>query len=153
MRRPYAVLAGCVLFLAGCTVGPKYAKPVVPAAPAFSEQPPQSFTESEGWKQAQPADTTLRADWWQLFGIAELNGLEEQIDPTNQTLKAAEARFREARAMIQLNRSNLYPTISTAPSITSNRISTNAPTGTVRGDFGQYALPIVVNYELDAWGR
>ncbi len=125
----------------------------MPAAPAFSEQPPQSFTESAGWKQAQPADTTLRADWWQLFGDSELNVLEEQINPSNQTLKAAEARFRQARALIQLNRSNLYPTISTAPSITANRVSANNPLGTRPGNFGEYTLPIDVNYELDAWGR
>jgi NodT family efflux transporter outer membrane factor (OMF) lipoprotein len=153
MTRPYTLLAGCALFLAGCTVGPKYARPVVPAAPAFSEQPPQSFTESQGWKQAQPADTTLRADWWQLFGNPELNGLEEEINLSNQTLKAAEARFREARTLIQLNRAGLYPTISTAPSITTNRTSSNAPLGTHAGDFGQYTLPVDVNYELDAWGR
>ncbi len=134
-------------------VGPKYSKPPVPVAPAFSEEPPTSFTESAGWKQAQPADTTLRADWWQLFGNAELNGLEAQIDPSNQNLKAAEARFREARSMIQLNRANLYPTISTAPSITTNRQSSHAPTGAVTGEFGEYTLPIDVNYELDAWGR
>src|SRR5580700_4760620 len=145
MRRPYAVLAGCVLFLAGCTVGPKYAKPVVPAAPAFSEQPPQAFTESQGWKQAQPADATLRADWWQLFGDTELNRLEEEINPSNQNLKAAEARFREARTLIQLNRAGLYPSISTAPSVTTNRISRNAPLGTHNGDFGQYILPVDVN--------
>ena len=94
MMRPLAILTLGALFLTGCMVGPKYSKPPVTAAPAFSEQPPQAFTESAGWKQAQPADTTLRADWWQLFGVAELTGLEEQIDPTNQTLKAAEARFR-----------------------------------------------------------
>jgi NodT family efflux transporter outer membrane factor (OMF) lipoprotein len=151
--RGIAILTGITMLLAGCMVGPKYTRPPVPAAPAFNEQPPQSFTESDGWKQAQPADTTLRADWWQLFGIAELNGLEEQVDPANQTLKAAEARFREARAQIQVNRSNLYPTISSSPSITTNRLSANAPTGTVRGDFGAYTLPIDVNYELDAWGR
>jgi len=49
-----------------------------------SEQPRNRTPESAGWEQARPADTTLRADWWQLFGIAKLNGLEEQIDPTNQ---------------------------------------------------------------------
>jgi NodT family efflux transporter outer membrane factor (OMF) lipoprotein len=147
----FVVLGG--LLSTGCMVGPKYSKPPVTTAPAFTEPPPQSFTESAGWEQARPSDTTLRADWWQLFGIAELNGLEEQIDPTNQTLKAAEARFREARALIQLNRANLYPTISTSPSITTNRLSKNAPTGTVAGDYGQYTLPIDVNYELDAWGR
>src|SRR5579872_1622576 len=110
------LLALSSLLLGGCMVGPKYSKPAVPAARAFSEQPPKSFTESAGWKQAQPADTTLRSDWWQLFGIPELNGLEAEVDPSNQTLKAADARFRQARALIQLNRANLFPTISTNPS-------------------------------------
>ena len=148
-----AALTFSALLLSGCMVGPKYSKPPVAAAPSFNEPPPQSFAESPGWKEAQPADTTLRADWWQLFGIAELNRLEEQVDANNQNLKAAEARFRAARALIQLNRSNLYPTVSASPSITTNRLSRNAPTGTVSGDYGQYTLPIDVNYELDAWGR
>lgn len=151
MRR--IACAGICALLAGCMVGPKYTKPSVPAAPAYSEQAPQSFLESPGWKQAQPADTTLRADWWALFSNPELNGLEAQINPSNQTIKAAEARFREARALVQLNRSNLYPTISTSPSISTNRLSTNSPTGAGHGTFGEYTLPVDVNYELDAWGR
>ena len=139
--------------LAGCTVGPNYKRPQVPVAPAFSEPAPASFTESKGWKQAQPADETLRTDWWQLFANQELDGLEEQINPSNQTLKAAEAQYSQARALIQLNRSALYPSISTSPSITTNRLSANAPAGTRPGYFGEYSLPIDVNYELDAWGR
>ena len=135
--RPAGFLVVIVaLAFTGCMVGPKYSKPPVTTAPAYSEQPPQSFTESAGWKQAQPADATLRRDWWQIFGVAELNGLEDQVNPSNQTLKAAEARFREARALIQINRSNLYPTISAAPSITTNRLSRNSPTGAVAGDYG-----------------
>lgn len=152
MRR--AVLAAvCALGLAGCMVGPKYSKPAVPVAPAFSEQPPKEFTESAGWKQAQPADTTIRADWWQLFGSEELNGLEAQVDPGNQTLKAAEARFQQARTLVTVNRSGLFPTISTSPSVTTNRGSHNSPLGYAPGDYGEYTLPIDVNYELDAWGR
>jgi NodT family efflux transporter outer membrane factor (OMF) lipoprotein len=153
MRRGSAFVGVSILLLAGCTVGPNYKRPQVPVAPAFSEQPPQSFTESKGWKQAQPADETLRADWWQLFGSSELNGLEEQINPSNQTLKAADARFREARTLIQLNRSALFPTISTAPTLGNSHLSQNAPGGTRAGDFGQYTLPLDINYELDAWGR
>ena len=152
MRAP--VVVALPLLLAGCTVGPKYTRPSAPAAPAYSEQPPRSFLESQGWKQAQPADTTLRADWWQLFGIPELNALESQVDVSNQDIKAAEARFRQARALIQLNRSALYPTVSTAPSITTNRLSQHSPIGNTRGsDFATYTLPVDVNYELDAWGR
>ena len=147
------LLPAAVLLLAGCTVGPKYTKPSVPAAPAFTEQPPRSFTESAGWKTAQPADTALRTDWWQLFGNSELDGLEDQINLSNQALKAAEARFREARAVIQINRSNLYPTISTSPSITANRNAQHNPGGFRPGNYGDYVLPVDVNYELDAWGR
>jgi NodT family efflux transporter outer membrane factor (OMF) lipoprotein len=148
-----AIPIACAWLLTGCMVGPKYTKPAVPAAPAFTEQPPKSFTESSGWKPAQPADATLRMDWWQLFGDSELNRLEAEVNPSNQTLKAAEARFREARALIQLNRAGLFPTVSTAPSITANHLSQNNPTGTVPGVYGNYLLPIDVNYELDAWGR
>jgi NodT family efflux transporter outer membrane factor (OMF) lipoprotein len=152
MRRfSWVTLWACLL--AGCTVGPRYSKPPVAAAPAFNEQPPQSYLESPGWKQAQPADTTLRADWWQLFGDAELNRLEEQVNPNNQTLKAAEARFREARTLIQLNRAGLFPTISTSPAISANRVSANRGARTATGIFGDYTLPFDVNYELDAWGR
>jgi NodT family efflux transporter outer membrane factor (OMF) lipoprotein len=153
MRRGLAVVVASILLLAGCTVGPNYKRPQVPVAPVFTEQPPQSFTESEGWKQAQPSDETLRADWWQLFGSAELDRLEEEVNASNQTLKAAEARFREARTLIQLNRSALLPTISTAPAIANSRLSHNAPAGARAGDFGQYTLPLDINYELDAWGR
>jgi NodT family efflux transporter outer membrane factor (OMF) lipoprotein len=145
--------AALALVLASCAVGPNYKRPQVPVAPAFSEPAPQSFTESKGWKQAQPADETLRANWWELFGNSELNGLEEEINASNQTLKAAEARYREARALIQLNRSNLYPTISTSPAVSTNRLSANGPAGARPGDYGQYILPIDVSYELDAWGR
>jgi hypothetical protein len=36
-----------VLLLAGCTVGPKYIKPSVPATATYKEEPPGSFKESE----------------------------------------------------------------------------------------------------------
>src|ERR1700691_1091966 len=136
--------------LAGCNVGPNYTRPSVPAAPAYKEQLPAEFKESNGWQQARPGDDKIRADWWSIFGSAELNALEEQINPSNQTLKAAEARFREARALIQLNRSNLYPTISTSPSITSNRSSTNGIDATTPRQYGNFILPSDINYELDA---
>jgi NodT family efflux transporter outer membrane factor (OMF) lipoprotein len=141
------------LLMAGCTVGPKYTRPAVPVAPAYQEPPPQSFTETPGWKEAQPAETKLRSDWWRAFTDRALDALEEQVNPSNQTLKAAEARFRQARALIQINRSNLYPTISTAPSVSTNRISRYSPTGGPTGAYGNYVLPLDVNYELDAWGR
>src|ERR1700688_3514171 len=106
-------------------VGPTYVKPTVPMAPGFKEQPPESLKESDGWKQAEPSDQALRGNWWEIFGDPQLNALEEELTISNQDLKVAEARLRQARATIRFNRSQEFPTISTSPSIVSERDSAN----------------------------
>jgi NodT family efflux transporter outer membrane factor (OMF) lipoprotein len=135
------------LLLTSCAVGPKYTKPPVAAAPSYREQPP------DGWKQAQPSDSVLRGNWWELFNDAQLNALEEQVPPANQSLKVAEANFRQARAAIKLNRAALFPTIGAGPQITSNRISSNNPTGLLGYTYGDFVLPVTVSYDADFWGR
>src|SRR6201999_4486190 len=89
-------LALASLLLAGCMVGPKYVKPTAPTAPEFKESPPDSFKESDGWKSAQPNDQTIRGKWWELFGDSQLNALEDQLTASNQNLKVAEDRLRQA---------------------------------------------------------
>jgi outer membrane protein TolC len=68
-------------------------------------------------------DQTLRGKWWEIFGDPQLNELEEEVTQSNQDLKVAEARFRQARAMIRFNRSAEFPTISTSPGIVNERDS------------------------------
>jgi NodT family efflux transporter outer membrane factor (OMF) lipoprotein len=153
-RRVYLVSFLAVL-LAGCSIGPKYTRPSVPAAPAYKETPPASFKEVDGWKPAQPDDQVIRGKWWELFEDPQLNALEEQINVTNQTLKIAEARFRQARAAIRFSRSAQYPTISTSPSISRESASANRPLrpqGTSKG-YSDFTLPFDASYEVDLWGR
>jgi NodT family efflux transporter outer membrane factor (OMF) lipoprotein len=145
----------CVL-LSGCMVGPKYIRPAAPLAPEFKEATPQSFKETEGWKLAQPSDQKLRGKWWELFDDPQLNALEEQVDPANQTLKAAEANFRAARANIRFNRANEAPTLSVGPSIGAVRDSANQPyfsKANINNGTGSFTLPMDLNYEVDLWGR
>ncbi len=147
-----------ILLLTGCMVGPKYVKPTVPMTPAFKENAPEAFKEDSSWQPAKPSDTTLRGDWWTIFNDPELNALEPQVAAANQNLKAAEARFREARAQIQFNRSNLAPTISTAPTAGGLRESNSRPylsqANTINNNgTGDIVLPIELNYEVDLWGR
>jgi NodT family efflux transporter outer membrane factor (OMF) lipoprotein len=157
MTRSYAALAGVsLIFLAGCMVGPKYVKPTVPMAPAYKEVGPDAFKEDSAWQSARPSDAALRGDWWTLFGDAQLNTLETQVTAANQDLKAAEARFREARAQIGFNRANLAPTIGVAPFGGGERLSPNRPytTSTITNNGeGDIQLPLDLNYEIDVWGR
>jgi NodT family efflux transporter outer membrane factor (OMF) lipoprotein len=151
-------LAGAAAFLlSGCMVGPKYVKPSVPLAPEYKEANPDAYKENANWHVAQPADAVTRGEWWKVFGDAELNTLEPQVAANNQNLKAADARFREARALIRFNHASLFPTVGTAPFAGGLRESTNRPyfsTTASRGNgVGDIQLPIDLNYEVDVWGR
>ena len=143
-----AVLGLTVLLLPGCAVGPKYARP------ALSVPVPPAYKEAGGWKMAQPSDQGLRGKWWEIFGDTQLNALEEQVSVSNQDLKAAEARLREARALVRFNRASEFPTVSTSPSITSLRDSAHKPyfLSSVSAT-GDLVLPFDLSYELDFWGR
>jgi len=144
------------LLLAGCMVGPRYARPDVPTTPAYKEEVPGSFKGSDQWQRANPADQASRGNWWEIFGDPELNKLEEQIAGFNQTLKVAEARFREARAAIRFNRAARFPTISTSPSASYVRSSDYSPTFPAKiqeASTGDLELPLDLSYELDLWGR
>ena len=137
-------------------VGPKYVKPTVPMAPGLKEPPPESFKESDGWKPAQPGDQTLRGKWWEIFDDPQLNALEEELTVSNQNLKVAESRFRQARSMVRFNRSAEFPTISTSPSIVNKRESANQPyfpASLVNNGTGAFTLPFDLSYEVDLWGR
>ncbi len=148
-RRIAFVLTGTTVLLSGCMVGPKYVKPDVPMAPEYKE--------NADWHLAKPADGKLRGDWWAIYGDEQLNTLEPQVALSNQDVKAAEARFREARALIQSARSNFAPTIGTAPFAGGTRNSSyqpyfNTANPNPRG-IGEIQVPIDLNYEIDFWGR
>ena len=145
-----------VLLIEGCMVGPRYARPNVTMTPTYKEEVPISFKGSDLWQPVRPGDQISRGNWWEIFGDPELNKLEEQIAGSNQTLKVAEARFREARAAIRFNRAAQFPTISTAPSANYVKVSDyspNFPSKVQEASTGDFVLPFDLSYELDLWGR
>ena len=141
------LLALAVMQLTGCAVGPKYHPPVVQAPPAYKEV--------GDWKPAQPNDQNLGGEWWTIFQDPQLNELEQQINVGNQNLKAAEAQFQQARAVLRYYRADYYPTVTTAPSATRTRISANSPTSSLLhgATYNDYVLPFDVSYQADVWGR
>ena len=137
-----------VLLLGGCMVGPDYKKPSVPMTAAFKE--------TDGWKVAQPSDHLPKGRWWEIFDDRELHALAEEVSAANQNLKIAEARLREARAMVRFNRAALFPTISAGLGASSIRESSNRPFLTPNvslGNSGDFLLSLDLSYEIDLWGR
>jgi len=141
------LLAGTLVF-AGCSLGPKYKPPAVLAPPAYKE--------IGNWKIAQPSDQSLGGNWWEIFEDPQLNALEEQINVSNQNLKAAVAQYQESRAALRYVRADYFPTVTTSPSATRERYSNNRPPQSSGFDgltFNDFVLPVSFSYQANVWGR
>jgi len=136
-----------MLQICGCTVGPKYQRPAAEIPPAYKE--------AGNWKQAQPNEQNLGGNWWEMFQDPQLNALELQVNVSNQNLKAAEAQYTQARAVLRYNRAAYFPTIDGSASATRNRISDHRPASVVANGltYNDYQIPLELSYEVDVWGR
>ncbi|HVI90815.1 MAG TPA: efflux transporter outer membrane subunit [Dongiaceae bacterium] len=131
-----------IIAIPACSVGPDYQRPsaVVPA----------SYKEANGWKVAQPADGIDRGAWWSIYSDPVLDGLERQIDISNQTLKASEAAYRQALAIVQEGRSGYLPTLTLAPSAQLTKSGSVGPNASAHGE---YSVQAALDWDLDIWGR
>ncbi len=120
LARSFAVMLGAAL-AAACAVGPDYHRPPLDTA--------ANFKEAGDWKPSEPNDVLSRGPWWKIFNDDVLDGLEAQIDISNQNVKAAEAAFEQSRALVAQARAGFWPTIAAsfgaqrqgAPEVITNR--------------------------------
>jgi NodT family efflux transporter outer membrane factor (OMF) lipoprotein len=142
------ICALSILLLAGCTVGPNYKRPAAEVPPAYKEV--------GDWKPAQPSDEKLSGNWWEIFHDEQLNALEAQVNVSNQNLKAAQAAYTEARAVLRYSRADYFPTLTVNPTANRNHFSSNRQpnSGQFNGrTFTDLQIPFEWSYQVDAWGR
>ena len=141
------LLAMAAFQLTGCTVGPKYQRPAAEVPPVYKEV--------GDWKPAQPNDQNLGGNWWEIFQDPQLNALEAQVSVSNQNLKATEAQYTQARALVRYQRANYFPTVTVDSSATRNRISNHRPASVVSNGitYNDFQIPFELSYQLDVWGR
>ena len=116
-------------------------------------------TPIKNWTAGKPAslvpDEASKGKWWEIFGDADLNALEEQIDVNNQNIAQAEANYRGARAAVRIARSGLFPTLTTSPTVTGAQASgnTGGGSGTSRSAGSLIQFPFDASWEADIWGK
>jgi multidrug efflux system outer membrane protein len=110
------LLVGILQFIFGCSVGPDYRapQPVLPAA------------WLEGWNIGIDAQPGELARWWTEFNDPLLNSLVERAAQSNLDIFVAEARIREARAVLGVTEAGAWPSINTSSSYTRSRTSANS---------------------------
>ena len=102
----------CSLVLAGCilTAGPDYQAPEIETPAAYSQP------------AAVPAGTAETAQWWRGYGDPGLDTLVAQALADNLDIAAAEARLREARALVGEADAVGGPTLDIGSSIEGERV-------------------------------
>jgi multidrug efflux system outer membrane protein len=146
-RALICMAAGC---LAACAAGPEYRPPHPDMPAAWKVEAP--------WRPGAPNDTASKGPWWQPFGDAELDALEQQALAQSPTLAAANARLVQARALVASARAALLPQLNLASRAARQKISADRPLtnysspnfSTVQNDF---AATLTVSYEIDVSGR
>jgi NodT family efflux transporter outer membrane factor (OMF) lipoprotein len=133
-RRPVICLTSPLLLavLSACEVGPDYTRPaaIVPSA----------YKEDQGWTPASPQQAAGWESWWAIYDDPVLDGLEKQVDISNQNLKAADAAYRAARADVGVQSGALLPVVSANGSAKLGKQSL-------------YQASLGGSWDLDVWGR
>ena len=134
----------------GCAVGPNYRRPAAEVPGTWKGQGP--------WQTAAPKDAIPKGNWWELYHDAELNNLEQDLLQANQSLKAAQDRLFQARALARVASAGFFPTVTADPNGQRQRLSGNRPlsgasssptTPTTQNNF---VVPFDVSYEVDLFG-
>ncbi len=139
MKIKTGIVFASALLLTACAVGPDYKRP--------SMDVPAAYKEAGDWKKAAPADTASRGPWWSVYNDPVLDGLEKQVQISNQNLKAAEAAYREAMAVVRGAQASFFPVAEANGSFqkTGGKGS--------KGAGSAYSASLGATWEPDLWGR
>ena len=128
------------LALAGCAVGPDYARP--------ETELPKEFAASQS---AVP----IAENWWTLFQDPVLDALVAESLAANRDLAAAAERVEQARAQFVVTRSDQLPAVGIGGGASRDRASEKGsfPPPAESIESSTYRLVLRAAWEIDFWGR
>ncbi len=145
-----AIVTLILLYATGCMVGPDYRRPDVVTPPSWGELKPAAPPPGRSGAVADGIPTA----WWTTFDDELLTSLIGRTVQWNLTLRQAEARVREARALRRIAAADLWPQVEASGAYTRGRTSRNGlTTGAAAGNvFNLFQAGFDSNWELDVFG-
>jgi len=147
-KAPRAILVGLsILLLTGC--GGRRTPYTPPATPKLASDSNWN-TPLEGGTKNGPTDDATLSRWWSALGDPVLTSLEERAVKGNLDLKKAEAKVRQARALLGEAETARIPTVTGSANAAGNRSSSRAGSG----EIGQsYSAGVDASWEPDFFKR
>ncbi len=153
----FAMTLVAVSVLTACGVaplGPNYQRPVleVPASLAAPSGAGTTVSNSGNVSSVGNADWLT---WWKSFQDPVLDALLQEASANSQDLALASARIAEARATLNQNAANFYPSVDLNAGVTRRETSQNASTfSPVLGPYSNdRQIGLTASYEIDFWGK
>jgi outer membrane protein, multidrug efflux system len=143
--KPAAFFAVVALIVSGCMVGPDYSRPPLLI--------PDNFRGVVG---APTAESFADLPWFDVFRDPVLQELVREALENNYDLRVAAARVEEARALIGVARSFLFPQFDFRGGGTAQQVSraTDPPESFgANRNFQNWLLGFGLAWELDVFGR
>ena len=166
LHRPAPAPLACALaalLLTACASTPHdqaYRAPEIALPAAFAHARPDARPDAPGAPAAPAAATAPIAPdwWWNAYADADLDRLLRQVGQANAELAQAEARWRQALALVDAARALDRPQLGASAAATrsgasrsgnrgSSGNSTNGTTGT------QFSTGLTLAWTPDLWGR
>ncbi len=133
----------CVVFVAGCAVGPDYKRPAV-------ETPAK-------WRLEEPnAKDLANTAWWGQFNDPVLSDLIGEALRQNRDLAIATARIDEFMGRYNVARADLFPQVGSGTSVIRKGLTKRAIPDTPDSaamPYSDYQTVLNGSWELDLWGR
>ncbi|MDD2680243.1 MAG: efflux transporter outer membrane subunit [Candidatus Omnitrophica bacterium] len=149
MKRIPVFILGIVIALSGCTMAPKYNRPVAPI--------PGNWPSGDAYLKPQPAEsvpdvTQLR--WREFFTDPKLRRIIETALQNNRNLRLAALNVEEARALYGVQRANLFPVVDAEGVYTKQRTSSDFLIAGASNITEQYSVDLgITAWEIDFFGR
>lgn len=141
--KSYPIIFGMAALLAGCTMMPKYDRPIAPVNAAWPGVRPTSAIIA----------TAADIDWRKFFDDPRLQQLIRIALDNNRDLRVAALRIEQAQAQYRIQRAELFPGLEGRASQLRQRTSGTVSEfngGTIRATF---SAGIGAAYEIDLFGR
>ena len=151
-RAPPLLIVACALLCASCTVGPDFRTPDPPAVDRYV---PGSQPDTIGTvKLVRERD--IPAEWWSVFGSADIDDLVRRAIKASPTLDQARARLVEAQELRTARAgATQYPQVDATASAVRQRIDPATfgfPQAPNPGPFNVYTIGADVSYTFDLFG-
>jgi multidrug efflux system outer membrane protein len=142
MSRVSHIAIVSLLFLNGCTLGPKYKRPAAPVPDTFRGPAPV----------VPPTAHSLGDERWStVYQDPQLQLLIREALAQNYDVRIAAARVLQAQAAVGITRADQFPSIVAGVSVTNERFAQTRVTPAF--ETSPIQLNLGLAWELDFWGK